>query len=669
MERIKILLIEDNPGDARLIKEMLAEAKNISFNLEWRDRLSSGLERLDKGGIDVVLLDFMLPDSRGFDTFNSTKARAHEIPIVILTGLSDETLAVMAVREGAQDYLVKGQVDSNLLERAIRYAIERKRVEEALRKAHDELEIRVRERTAELAKANEALQAEIAERKRAEEQIREQAALLDKAHDAIIVQDLGHRIIYWNKGAQHLYGWTAEEALEKDEDKLLYKEESPRLIEASKSVIEKKEWIGELYQVTKDGREIIVDSHWTLVQDGNGKQKSILVINTDITERKKLEAQFLRAQRMESIGTLAGGIAHDLNNVLTPIMMALQILQQKFTDQESQRLLGIMERNAQRGANLIKQTLSFARGIEGERMPLQVAHIISEIRRIAKETFPRSIDIRTYLPKDLWVINGDATQLHQVLMNLCVNSRDAMPDGGTLSISAENIFIDENYARINIEARVGPYVIITVADTGSGIPSKIMDRIFEPFFTTKEPGKGTGLGLSIVHTIVKNHGGFINVYSEVGRGTTFKVYLPAITTTEIRKAQEQKPELPTGKGEVILVVDDETSIREITRTTLETYGYRVITASNGAEAVELYIQNREDIKVVLMDMIMPVMDGPTSIRALCKINPDVRIIAISGLAERDKLSGVTDIRVHASLLKPYTAERLLRTIHEVISTQ
>ncbi len=512
---------------------------------------------------------------------------------------------------------------------------------------------------------------DITEHKRSEEQVQEQVALLDKAQDAILVRNLEDCITYWNKSAERLYGWTAEEAIGKNASEILYKdkEDSLRHIEARKSVVERGEWSGELYHVTKDGREVIVESRWTLMHDNKGKPKSILVINTDITGKKKLEEQFLRSQRMESIGTLASGIAHDINNVLSPIMLSLELLKEKFSDDESQKLVNILERSATRGASLIKQVQSFTRGVEGERIPLQVAHVISEIRQIAKETFPRSIEIRTYIPGNLWTISGDATQLHQVLMNLSVNARDAMPDSGILSISAENLFIDENFARANIEARVGPHIVITVSDTGIGVPHEIQDRIFEPFFTTKEHGKGTGLGLSTALGIVKSHGGFITLYSEVEKGTTFKVYLPAITATEIQKAEDKQLGLPSGCGESILVVDDEAQIREITRAILKTHGYKVLTADDGKEAIILYSKHREEIKVVLMDMMMPVMDGQTSIRALIKVNPDIKIIAVSGLTEKDKLTNVADTHVHGFLPKPYTAERLLKTIHEVLSAK
>ncbi len=509
---------------------------------------------------------------------------------------------------------------------------------------------------------------DITERKRTLEKIREQAALLDKAHDAIGLRNLEQNLIYWNKGAEYLYGWAAEEVIGKNADELLYKGKTSKLIEAKKGVIEKGEWIGDLHQVTKDGKEIIVESRWTLIYDSEGKPKSILVINTDITEKKKIEAQLLRSQRMESIGTLAGGIAHDLNNVLTPMILSLQILKEKFKDEQSQKLLNILEKNSQRGADLIKQVLSFSRGVEGERAPLAAKQIITEIEKVAKETFPRNSQIKTDIQEDLFNISGDATQLYQVIMNLCVNARDAMPDGGILRITASNFFIDENYARMNIEAKPGSYVVISVSDTGIGIPPRILDRIFEPFFTTKEFGKGTGLGLSTALAIVKSHGGFINVYSEVGKGTTFRVYLPAIKTG-IQYVEEQKLELQSGQGELVLVAEDEDSIREVTVSTLEKYGYNVLAASDGADAVALYAQNKDKINVILMDMMMPVMDGHASIRAIRKINPGVKIIAVSGLAEKDKLAKIADTRVHAFLSKPYTAERLLKTIREVIGKE
>ncbi|MGB7924132.1 MAG: PAS domain S-box protein, partial [Pyrinomonadaceae bacterium] len=354
-----------------------------------------------------------------------------------------------------------------------------------------------------------AIRSDITERKHAEEQVREQAALLDKAQDAILARDLDDRILFWNKSAERLYGWTKEEAVGQDVHDLLYKRDASQLDEPKQTVIEKGEWVGELRHLTKSGNEIIVESRWTVVRDDKGLPTSILVINTDITEKKKFEGQFLRAQRMESIGTLAGGIAHDLNNVLSPILMAVQVLQLKFTDAESQQWLQILQENAERGANMIKQVLSFARGVEGEHVTIQAKHLLKDVIKILEDTLPKSVAIKFHIPPDLWAISADATQIHQVLMNLCVNARDAMPHGGQVSIRAENTHLDKNYAKMHLDAKPGKYITINIADTGVGMSPEVVNRIFEPFFTTKEIGKGTGLGLSTALTIVKSHGGFI----------------------------------------------------------------------------------------------------------------------------------------------------------------
>lgn len=412
-------------------------------------------------------------------------------------------------------------------------------------------------------------------------------------------------------------------------------------------------------------QEIIVESRWTLLREYEKKGQSILVVNTDITQKKELEAQFFRAQRLESIGTLASGIAHDLNNVLAPILMSAQLLESQLHDDRSKRLLPILISNAKRGANLVKQVLSFTRGVEGDRTFLQLNHLIREIHQFVKETFPKSIEISTHIAPNLLTVSADVNQLHQVLINLCVNARDAMPNGGRLTISAENFVVDQNYAKMYLDAQVGSYVLLTVADTGVGIAQKILDRIFEPFFTTKDLGKGTGLGLSTLVGIIKSHGGFVNVYSEVGKGSQFKVYLPAQETTE--NAEEQELGLPCGNGELILVVDDEDSIRDVTKRSLENYNYKAITACDGIEAIALYAEHQNEISVVLTDMVMPSMDGVTTIRTLRKMNPAVKIIAVSGLAFSEKIHTVTNMGVKAFLSKPYTAEQLLQTIRTVKS--
>jgi PAS domain S-box-containing protein len=500
---------------------------------------------------------------------------------------------------------------------------------------------------------------DITECKLAQQKISEQAALLDIATDAILVRDFQSQVLFWNKGAERMYGWLSTEVIGKDLHEILYPAETRQQLEVPlKSVIESGSWQGELYQVTKSGQKIVVASRWTLMRDPAGKPKSILSVDTDITEKKQLQEQFFRTQRLESLGTLAGGIAHDLNNILTPIMAAAQLLQGKiFQDEErSGQLLTLVEINAKRGAALVKRILSFARGYKGEPTIIQVQYLISEIIQIAKHTFPKSIEFSTVIPKDIWAIAGDTTQLHQVLMNLIINARDALPDGGNIKISVENKFIDEAYTKMNLDAKVGDYIVITVADNGIGIPPEILDRIFEPFFTTKEVNAGTGLGLSTVLDIIKTHNGLIKVSSNVGRGSKFDLFLPAVEVTQAIGMEDL--DLLPGQGELILIVDDEAEIREIATIILENHNYKILTASNGIEAIALYAEHKHQINGVVMDIMMPEMDGITAIRSLQKMNPQVQIIVCSGLNSME-------VFAQAVLSKPYTARELLNSLHHL----
>jgi PAS domain S-box-containing protein len=512
-----------------------------------------------------------------------------------------------------------------------------------------------------------AVKEDITDRRNAEELIREQASLLDIANDAIIVCDLDNFVIFWNKGAERMYGWTREEAVGSNTTTLLYQPaKAAKNNDVLSATLTTDQWTGEIRQRTKADREVTVQSRWNLVRDKHGVPKSILIVNTDVTEKKVLEAQFLRAQRMESLGTLAGGIAHDLNNVLAPILMSIQILKGRTADEKMLRILNTLETSAMRGGEMVKQILVFARGMGGEQTVIDPRHLVLDVQSILKETIGKKIQVQANVEEHLWKFVGDVTQLHQVLMNLCINARDAMPNGGQLTIAGENTHVDENFARMLPDVTAGSYVMLTVTDTGVGMPRDVIEKIFDPFFTTKEIGKGTGLGLSTVHAIVKSHGGFINVFSEVNKGTTFKVYFPALAPQDEMQKPDQSRPMVMGKGELILVVDDEVAIREITKSTLTSFNYNVLTAADGTEALAIFAQNADKINLVLTDMMMPFMDGPTTVRAIRKISPSIRIITTTGLTENIDKTMLADEPIQGFLPKPYTAIRLLEAIQKAL---
>jgi CheY-like chemotaxis protein len=370
---------------------------------------------------------------------------------------------------------------------------------------------------------------------------------------------------------------------------------------------------------------------------------------------------------LEGIGALAGGIAHDLNNILAPILMSASLLRETVKDPESRSMLATMAACAQRGADIIKQLLTFARGKPSARVPMPVRHLLNDMEKIIRETFPRNIQPRVDAPKDLWPVLGDATQIHQALMNLCVNARDAMPDGGTLTVSAANVTFDETSAALTPDAKPGAYICVRVTDTGTGIPPEHLDRIFDPFFTSKELGKGTGLGLSTVLGIVRGHDGFVRVNSRVGHGTTLEIYLRASPEATVVRTSDLEILPPRGHGELILVVDDEASVRAVVQQTLEMNGYRVVAAAEGNEALTLFARHRVEVKAVITDMMMPGMEGPALIRALRNLEPRLPILGMTGLGQRVGVKGIENLDLPNLLMKPFAGAKLLAALHEVIA--
>ncbi len=517
---------------------------------------------------------------------------------------------------------------------------------------------------------------DITERRAAEAALRESEErfkfVARAVSDVVWDRDLTANTLWWSSGLLTAFGFAPSEIEAGAEawSKRIHPDERPHVVAGIQHAIAGPEesWTADYRFQCQDGRYAFVQDRGYIIRDATGRGIRMVGGMRDLTAQKKLEAQYLRAQRMESIGTLAGGIAHDLNNMLAPIMMSIELLKlDAGNDPRRTRILKIIENSSRRGANLVRQVLAFARGIDGQRVAIPLRRLIDELDGIIGETFPRNIRITSQVDENLAPFMGDPTQLHQVLLNLAVNARDAMPQGGAFTITASNITLDAQYAGTSPEAKAGPYVLIEVADTGTGIPPEVRDRIFEPFFTTKEIGKGTGIGLATVHTIIRSHGGFLQVESEVGRGTTFKIYLPSDPALPpVLSVSPFHPDLPRGHDELVLVVDDEFSIREITGQTLETFGYRVITANDGAEAVALYARQMQQIALVLTDMMMPVMDGTATIQVLRRLNPGVRIIAASGIDSGATLAHSVQAGVHDFLPKPYTAETLLKLIREVL---
>jgi PAS domain S-box-containing protein len=498
------------------------------------------------------------------------------------------------------------------------------------------------------------------------------AGIISSAMDAIISVDADQRIVLFNAAAEQMFGCPASEALGQSLDRFIperYRVAHREHVMAFGRTHETRRRMGTLGSVIglrANGDEFPLEASISHVESAG--QKVYTAILRDLSEKKKMEAQFLRAQRLESIGTLAGGIAHDLNNILTPITMSVKLLKKDRPEHERQGLLGTLQTSAERATELVKQVLAFAGGIEGERAPVQMKHVITEVTSILQHTLPKAITVRTELEKQLSVVRGDVTQLSQVLMNLCVNARDAMPGGGELTISAKNLNLDENFARTHLGASAGPYVAITVEDTGTGMPPEVMDKMFDPFFTTKEHGKGTGLGLSTVLGIVKSHGGFISVYSQVGQGSSFVIYLPAAAGEAAKPAPVGAVVIPAGHGELVLVVDDEPAILETTRVALQSQGYRTVVAGDGQEALTVFRKQHENLRAVVLDMMMPVMDGPTAMAAMQTINPRVPIIAASGLRPSGPTADAVARGAKAFLHKPYTAEQLLETVGRVVAS-
>jgi PAS domain S-box-containing protein len=523
---------------------------------------------------------------------------------------------------------------------------EERRVEQELRRFNTQLEELVAQRTAEMRQALLTLDA--------------------MADGAFIFDPETLRFTYVNMGAMRQLGYTREELLAMTPldlnpglDEAAFRKLIAPLLRGERSVLT-FESIGR----RKDGGTLPVEINLQYIAP-DGERPRFIALVRDITERKKLEGQLLRAQRLESIGTLAGGIAHDLNNALAPIMMGVEMLKVEYP--AGAQMLDTIQTCAKRAADMVRQLLTFAKGAEGERVSLHADRLVRELEKLMNGSFPKNLQLVVKCDPKLPLVRGDATQLHQVLLNLCVNARDAMPHGGTLTLEAERREVDAAYASTMPDAKPGDYVALRVRDTGTGIPPEILDRIFDPFFTTKGPDKGTGLGLSIVLGIVKGHGGFLEVHSQPGKGSTFTVYLPVeragSDTEQVTNAAVEFH----GQGETILFVDDEAAVRETARAVLRRLNFKPLTATDGADGVIQAAQHRTEIRAIIVDLHMPHMDGLAFVRAVRRMMPDIPVVVASGrmddaVAEKFKTLGVT-----RRLDKPFTEAQLAETLKNLLA--
>jgi PAS domain S-box-containing protein len=639
MERpIHVLIIEDTASDFLLIERQLRQQLPTARCQQVLDRagLTAALQERDW---DIILSDYNVPGMLWRENLAFIKAAQPEVPVILISGSVGEEQAIDLLKQGLTDFILKDKLAR------LPPAIERGLQEAAERRARHAAEDEVRE-------SHRQLQ-----------------YIIDNTHDVIFQIDLQGNYIFVNSAAERLSGYPQADLLHMNMLQLVAPEYHTMFKERLRERLagDGVEKTFEFELLHKDGHRVWVELTTTVVLTQHGGLTALQGVARDITARKNLEAQLLRTQRLESVGRLASGLAHDLNNILTPMLMAPSLLRAALRDPAAVELVDTIETSALRGADIIKQLLTFGRGMEGQQIPLQLRTLIREMMKIIKETFPKNITARQIMPADLPLVMGDDTQLHQVLMNLCVNARDAMPTGGTLTLELATAEVDAAFAAQHPDARPGRYIVLSVSDTGTGIAPEIMDKIFDPFFTTKKIGEGTGLGLSTVLGITQGHHGFILVASVPDQGTQFKVYLPVHAPAGAETAPAAAGALSQGRGELVLVVDDEDSVRFILRQILQNNGYRVLEAQDGAAALALYGVHRQPVQLILTDLLMPGMDGYALIRALRQLPAPIKIIAMGGLPPPPEVLQELGLTAQQFISKPFDSAALLNALREALA--
>lgn len=620
----RILLVEDDPAHATLVRRALHRERPQDQVLV-SESLQSTWEQLDQQAFDALVVDFSLPDASGLELLQELRVRGLDVPVIIVTGHGDETTAVQAMKLGASDYIVKSPDYARALPLVVYRAIETRRLEHQLASA----EVRYR-------------------------------LLFEQAQDAIGIMDQNMRFLDVNSACSELSEYTREELLNMTVLSLV----RPEAVKTAQQLFEQLQQhgslrISECRLRRKQGADVVVSISAVALSEGVYQ-----FIARDVTEQKRLQLELFQMQKMDSIGKLTSGIAHDFNNLLGAILGYASLLKLELDPQHPlYSFVDTIESSAQRGADLARQLLAFGRKEKAQTSPVNLNKIVEEVRRLLSHTISKRIEIIVHTDDSLSMVEGDPGQLQQVLLNLCLNARDAMPQGGRLILETRNIILDDAFIRNHPGAQIGPHVMLSVTDTGCGMDQETQHRIFEPFFTTKEQGQGTGLGLAMVYSIVRNHEGVVRVYSELGHGTTFVIYLPASNRAEM--VIETAPVEARGGSEFILVVDDEMAIRNLLSDVLTGAGYRVLTATNGAQAMRI-LDQEPNIDLVILDMIMPQMDGKETYERLRAQRPDMPVLFSSGFSRHNLTQEMLNHPRTHFIQKPYVVHDLLAAVRRVL---
>lgn len=749
----RILLIEDNPGDAKLIEEFLNGKKRTiagveRFDLVHEVKLADGLKRLAEQDFDIILLDLNLPDSKGMDTFAKVHVEVPDTPTVVLIGMDDEALAVQALQVGAQDYLVKGMLDLGLLARAVHYAIERQRATQDLREYAQKLwasESRFRkiiesssdgmiiltsdlrilflnpaaeklldlrqeqaqgnpfgypvhpEETSEIQipregstprvvemhivgiewesqKAYLATLRDITDRKRADVALRESEerfrSVAETAADAIVLAKSNFGILYWNQTAVDMFGYEKWEVQDKPLTILLPEHHVSELIKAISELRSEEggNILGKplkLHGIRKDNSEFPIEL--SLATRVSNEERFYSAIIRDMSEAYEARGRTQIQDRLAAVGQLAAGIAHDFNNILGAIILYSEslLMTLDLSEGDHERMSMIFDQ-AKRGAMLTSQILDFSRKSVMEPRPIDLHSFLVKFKKLLSRMLSASIQIDIESENGEFITNADPTRFQQVFINLSLNARDAMPDGGKLQFTLSKMAVKEDDPAPIDEMQPGEWICVRVSDTGVGVSPNNIEHLFEPFFTTKKPGKGTGLGLAQVYGIIKQHGGYIKVDSALGVGTTFTIYLPAETEGEVVDIDLEVESATEGSKEVVLIVEDDLSTRRVLHDILTSLKYEILVAADGQEALEIFDQKNGEVDLVISDMVMPEMDGRELYERLNKNYPDTKIILITGYPLSDGTRQLLDYRRAAWLQKPITMGTLARAVRDML---